>query len=169
VLNLEHGWAHCLDLDEKIAVDGGANVGMAVSPDGSRLFVTDGISHAVVAIDTATLKVVRTRFLPSLAADQTAIDATDGQTVFARDPDGGLSTVDARTLAAGKVSISGTNGISAMRLDASGQVLYLLTRDGLLVVDTRGRVIHRWPAPGDATSIDPAVTVPGRGAYRCAC
>jgi DNA-binding beta-propeller fold protein YncE len=169
VLNLEKGWAHCLDLDEKIAAGGAANAGLAVSPDGSRLFVTDGVSHAVVAIDTATLKVVGTRFLPSLAADQTALDATDGRTVFARDPEGGLSTVDARTLAAGPVSISGADGITALRLDGSGQMLYLLTRDGLLVVDARGRVLHRWPAPGDATSIDPAVTVPGRGAYRCAC
>jgi DNA-binding beta-propeller fold protein YncE len=169
VLNLDKGWAHCLDLDEDIGVSGSANAGLAVSPDGARLFVTDGISHAAVAIDTTTLKVLRTAFLPSLDTNETSIDATDGRTVFARDSEGGLSTIDARTLAAGPVSISGAAGISALRMDASGEALYLLTRDGLLVVDSRGRVVHRWRAPGDASSIDPAVTVPGRGAYRCAC
>ena len=170
VLNLDKGWAHCLELDEKIGVAGSTNAGLAVSPDGSRLFVTDGISHAVVAIDTATLKIVRTRFLPIVANTyQPPLDATDGHTVFVGDQEGGFSAIDARTLAAGPVSISGSSGISAMRIDASGDALYLLTRDGLLVVDRRGRVLDRWVAPGDATSIDPSVSVPGRGAYRCAC
>jgi hypothetical protein len=59
--------------------------------------------------------------------------------------------------------------ITALHVDAAGKTLYLLTQDGLLVADRRGRIVRRWPSPGNATSIDPAVTVPGSGAYRCAC
>jgi outer membrane protein assembly factor BamB len=170
VLNLDKGWAHCLDLDEKIGASGSADAGLAVSPDGSRLFVTDGVSQAVVAIDTATLEVVRTRFLPSLASGgQTALDASNGRTLYVPNDVGGLSAIDARSLAADSTRIPSSSALTAVRMDASGAALYLLTADSLLVVDRRGRVIHKWAAPGDASAIDPAVTVPGRGAYPCAC
>ncbi len=170
VLNLDRGWAHCLDLDEKIGLSGSAAAGLAVSPDGSRLFVTDGVSQAVVAIDTASLKVVRTRILPSLSSDsQTSLDASNGAMLFVPNDVGGLSAVDTGSLALQSVSIPSATALTAVRMDASGAALYLLTKDALLVVDRRGRVIHRWAAPGEASAIDPAVTVPGRGAYRCAC
>jgi hypothetical protein len=171
VLNLEHGWAHCVDLNEKIGVGGDSNPALAESPDGSRLFLTDGTTHAFVAIDTKTLKVVRTRFTAPLATSTApALLATDATTLFARDGYiGALSTVDARTLAPDAHRISGLPEISALRMDGSGQVLYVLTQSGLLVVDRRGKILHRWPNPGDAFSIDPSVTTPGSGVYRCAC
>lgn len=170
VLNLGEGWAFCIELDGKIGASGNVIPGLALSPDGSRLFVTDGVAEAVAAIDTKTLHVVRTRFVSSFAnAEHSSIVATDGRTVFARNALGGLSTVDAQTLAPTSLTFSGASGISALRVDGSGEALYLLTGEGLLVVDRRGRVVHRWPVPGDATSIDPAVSVPGSGAYRCAC
>jgi DNA-binding beta-propeller fold protein YncE len=141
-----------------------------VSPDGSRLFVTDGVAHAVAAIDTSTLEVVRTRFLPTLQnADATAITATDGHTVFVRNRLGGISAVDAQTLALQPEAISDSEGITGLRMNAAGTTLYLLSQSGFVVADRRGRIEHRWPNPGDATSIDPSVTVPGAGAYQCAC
>jgi outer membrane protein assembly factor BamB len=171
VLNLDKGWAHCVDLNEKIGVGGNSNPALAESPDGSRLFLTDGTTHAFVAVDTKTLRVVRTRFTTPIAtSDAPALLATDGNTLFARDGYiGALSTVDARTLAPVGRKISGLPEISALRMDGSGQALYVLTQSGLLVVDRRGKVVHRWPNPGDAFSIDPSVTTPGSGVYRCAC
>jgi hypothetical protein len=170
VLNLEDGWAHCLDLDEQIGLSGAADAGLAVSPDGSRLFVTDGVSHTVVAIDTASLKVVRTRFLSSLASGgQTALDVSNGATLYVPNNAGGLTAIDTQSLAVQSTRIPSASALTAVRMDAAGAALYLLTKDALLVVDRRGRVIHRWAAPGDANAIDPAVTVPGRGAYPCAC
>ena len=169
VLNLDKGWAHCVDLDEKIGVGGNANPALAVSPDGSRLFLTDGTTGAVAAVDTKTLRVLRTRFLPPLAnAEQVSLLATDGHTVFARSGYGGLATIDASTLALAKPLLRAA-AMSALRVDGPQQTLYLLTESELLVLDTRGRILRHWANPGDATSIDPSVTVPGRGAYQCAC
>jgi DNA-binding beta-propeller fold protein YncE len=169
VLNLAKGWAYCIDLNEKIGASGNVNAGLAVSPDGSRLFVTDGVANAIAAIDTTTLRVLRTRFLMTIASTNLpALTATDGRTVFAQDGSE-ISTIDARTLAPKTSTVYRATGISALHVDASGEALYLLTAEGLLVVDRRGHVVHRWPAPGDATSMDPAVTVPGSASYRCAC
>jgi DNA-binding beta-propeller fold protein YncE len=170
VLNLAEGWAHCVELDEAIGVSGAANAGLATSPDGSRLFATDGVSHSISAIDTKTLRVVRTRFLPELAGtDAPSVTASDGPSVFVR-AGSQLRALDAGTLALEAApSIADGSGLTAVHLDRSGSALYLLTTEGVLVVDARGRLVRRWATPGDATSIDPAVTAPGHGAYRCAC
>ena len=170
VLNLDEGWAHCVDLDEKIGVGGEANPALAVNPDGSRLFVTDDRTSAVVAIDTKSLRVLRTRFSAQLGSvDAPAVLATDGTTLFTRDGYSALSTIDATTLAPTTRAFQSSGTISAIRIDRSGEALYVLTDRGLLVLDQQDRIVHNWPNPGDASSIDPSVTVPGSGAYRCAC
>jgi hypothetical protein len=170
VLNLEKGWAHCVELDEKIGMAGTANAALAVSPDGSRLFITDGTTGAFAVMDTTSLHVVHTRFIAALGDLSTpSLLATDGRTLFTRDNEGGLATVDAKTLSTDAQTISETSAINALRLDGSGQTLYVLTTDRVILLDRRGHVIRTWASPGDATSLDPSVSVPGSGAYRCAC
>ena len=79
-----------------------------------------------------------------------------------------MATIDAGTLALAKPFIRAA-AMSALRVDGPRRTLYLLTDSDLLVLDTRGRILRRLPNPGDATSLDPSVTVPGSGAYQCAC
>jgi hypothetical protein len=171
VLNLDEGWAYCVGLDETIGVRGEADPALAESPDGSRLFLTDGVTNALASIDTKSLKVLRTRFSapPLTGLQASAFLATDGDTLFTRDGYAGLSTIDAGTLERSKQVITAPATISTVRVDHSSEALYVLTDQGMFVLDRRGRVLRTWANPGDATSIDPSVTVPGSGAYRCAC
>jgi DNA-binding beta-propeller fold protein YncE len=168
VLNLEHTWAHCLELDVEIGVGGAATAALAVSADGKRLYVSDRTSGALVAIDTQTLRTIRTRFVRELANDSSgSVLAADGNTLFVNASGGGLTRVDARTLEPEAGVVAQTASVTAMQVDHSG-ALYLLAAQGLFVIDSRGRPIERWDAPGDAMTIAPQ-TAPGRGTYQCAC
>lgn len=168
VLDLEHGWAHCLELDEAIAPTGGANAAVALSADGSRLYVSDRTSGALVAIDTHALSAIRTRFIEQFARAGTAsLLATAGSTLFVNDVRG-LVRVDASTLEVEPGVVASRAAVTSMRADHEGRALFVLATDGLFVLDRRGRQLARWGLPGDANEIAP-VTEPGRGTYQCAC
>ena len=66
MLNLTKGWAFCIDLDERIGEDG-VNPSLAVSPDGSTLYASDGSSGLTATIDTATLKTRRVSRVSAIA------------------------------------------------------------------------------------------------------
>lgn len=55
VLDLDEGWAFCLDLPQ--AIGWSAPAALAVSPDGGRLWVTDAAGHGAV-VDTGALEVL---------------------------------------------------------------------------------------------------------------
>jgi len=168
VLDLAHGWAHCLELDEAIAPDGGANAALALNADGSRLYVSDRVSGALVAIDTAKLRAIRTRFATDLPGLQSsALLAAAGSTLFAN-ATRGLVRIDANTLEPEHGVIAPTEEVTGVRADNAGHALFVLATDGLFVLDGRGRRLARWGLPGDATSIAPP-SMPGRGVYKCAC
>jgi hypothetical protein len=57
VLNLDEGWAFCLDLPEPLGWN--TQAALAVAPDGDRLWVTEGAGHGAV-VDTAALEVLAT-------------------------------------------------------------------------------------------------------------
>jgi DNA-binding beta-propeller fold protein YncE len=168
VLDLAHGWAHCLELDEDIAKAGGANAALALNADGSRLYVSDRLSHALVAIDTATLRPTRTRFDADLTnPDGPALLAATGSTLFLNE-DHGLVRVAAATLKPEGRVVDAGEQFRALRADHAGRVLFGLASTGVLVLDARGRRLALWGLPGDAYDIAPS-TAPGRGSYQCAC
>ena len=168
VLDLAHGWAHCLELDEDIATDGNAVAALALNADGSRLFVSDRLSHALVAIDTRTLRPVRTRFVSELApAESGALLANAGENLFLN-ATRGLVRVDARTLLPEPGIVAANEEVTSLRSDHSGSALFVLATDGVFVLDGRVHELERWGLPGDASEIAPA-TQPGRGSYPCAC
>lgn len=60
VLNLRDKWAHCIDLPMPFGMGRATASAVAVSPDGSRLYVSDWSNGAVAVVDPEALKVVRT-------------------------------------------------------------------------------------------------------------
>lgn len=75
VLNLRFGWAHCVDLPQPFGTGEATAGAIAVSPGGTKLYVTDWSNGTVAVVDPAKLKVV--------ARDEVALGAEDDETFAA--------------------------------------------------------------------------------------
>ena len=129
--------------------------------------MTERDTGAVVSIDTRTLRTTRTRFVDSLRmSGSPALLATDGSSLFVNVDGPGLTRLDARTLTPEPHVLAPTEHVLSLQADRSGRALYVLAPNGLLVLAPDGRVVERWAAPGDATTMAPP-TAPGHGTYLC--
>jgi DNA-binding beta-propeller fold protein YncE len=83
VLDLEAGWAYCLDLPDPFGQGPAAGHTLAVSPDGRRLFVADLGSGLLAEADTEALTVQRVTPVPSSpGATAYAAVSPDGRSLY---------------------------------------------------------------------------------------
>jgi DNA-binding beta-propeller fold protein YncE len=141
VLDLQEGWAHCVGLPERLWDRPAAEQAMAVSPDGSRLFVVDAALGIVTALDTSTLE---TRVAEDVGfgevggASSAAVVSADGRTLFvaAGGRDSTLFAVDIATFeVVDRWSVDGR--VSGLGLSGDGERLYVASGRGVAVVDPR--------------------------------
>jgi YVTN family beta-propeller protein len=80
LLNLEGAWTHCIDLPAPFGTGRVTSHAMAISDDGTRLFVADPSSGGLAVIDPRTARVLRTVTvnLRALRDGVSAAVATDG-------------------------------------------------------------------------------------------
>lgn len=145
VLDLHEGWAHCVGLPKQLWDRPATEQAMAVSPDGSTLYVVDPARGVIAAMDTETLE---TRVETGVAfGDVTDADASvqvsaDGSTLFvvAGGSTSTLFTLDAATFeVTHRAELEGR--ISGLGLSGDGARLYAANGRGVAVLD---------PATGDA-------------------
>jgi hypothetical protein len=79
VLNVAEGWAYCLGLDQPVGSI--TTSAMTVSPDNSRLWVTDATGFGAV-VDTDDLAVLRMGSFPIEGGDASLAAASDGDHLF---------------------------------------------------------------------------------------
>jgi hypothetical protein len=177
VLDLEEGWAHCLDLPQPFGSGSSAAVALAVSPDGHELVVADAEVGAIAVAETEHLTIARTGDLPaSLDAPAAAAIGPGGALHLAAGPT--LRRIDTRTLeTTGTTTIDW--GVLGLDVSPDGEELYVgYTGDE---GDPFGRIEVRDGRTGDAdrsfglTLPDPLAFV-GResprlpyGTKECAC
>jgi hypothetical protein len=83
ILDLQVGSAFCLDLPMPFGVDPEAAHALAVSADGSRLYVAEGGEGALAAVDTAQMKVLDTARLGPDRGALALLAAPDGRLFLA--------------------------------------------------------------------------------------
>jgi YVTN family beta-propeller protein len=143
LLNLDGAWTHCIDLPAPFGTGDVTTHAMAVSGDGSRLYVADPSSGGVAVIDPGTQRVLNsvTRNLRSLRQGVSAAVSSDGtlylagtKRILAFDGD---SLRLLRTLPLRRP-------VSAIATGTDASKLYVAVKNGVDTLDaTTGRRLER--------------------------
>ena len=136
LLNLEGAWTHCIDLPMPFGTGAVTTHALAMSADGSRLYVVDPSSGGVAVIDPTRAKVLEsvTMDLGALTkGDASAQVGADGTLYLA----GGsqVLAVDGSTLETMQRWDLGER-VSGLAVGSDGTRLYLAVRNGVKVVDS---------------------------------
>ncbi|MBA2311488.1 MAG: hypothetical protein H0V97_01655 [Actinobacteria bacterium] len=138
VLNLEHAWAHCVDLPAPFGTGLATASALAQSPDGSRLYVTDWSKGAIATIDPVGLKVQ--------SVGHVDLGSADNETFAAAGGDGSLYVAGSSTVVVVHASTLRATARWRMRSEVSGLAL---SRDGTrLYVGQKGSVLTLDAASG---------------------
>lgn len=144
VLNLEKGWAHCVDLPMPFGRDEPARV-LAVAPDGDRLYAVDG--RAIAVIDADRLRVDSVHMLPSSdPAPSAGAVGRDGRLYLTAGSN--VRVLDGQTFdEVGSWPVQ--DSVRALVLGRGEDHLFVSTRSGIEVFEVpAGRRIGAFPAPG---------------------
>jgi hypothetical protein len=173
VLDLEHGWAHCVGLE---APFGGASVGLAVSRDGATVYVVDAFAGALAELDAASIAITRRAEITPVATDvavtPAASVAVGDETLYVG------AGADVRAYDRDSLALDGTWGapgaVLGLRLDAAERWLFVALAERIVSLDPRQLVVaDEHPVPGavNVRSGDPATRpVDGeRDEVKCAC
>jgi DNA-binding beta-propeller fold protein YncE len=140
VLNLRKGWAFCAGLPEELWGQPARAQAMAVSPDGSRLYVVDTTRATVAVMDTRSLEIVQEAAAPSLAsagrARASVLMSVDGRRLFVGGAGDGRQVV---VLDAADLSLADRWGmpdrVSGFGMSPDGRRLYVALGDRVTVLD----------------------------------
>ena len=177
VLDLREGWAHCVDLPAPWGAGSQGAIGIAVSPDGGDLWVTDRELGTVALVDTADLTIARTADIAPVLPDSTVASAgPDGHLYVATGTD--ITVLGRDTLAVEDAWRTGEY-VTGLDVSTDGDELYVgrqpSVNDDLSRVDVfdtrRGEELRTLTSelPEPLTSLGRDRTPLPYGTKECAC
>lgn len=136
LLNLEGGWTHCIDLRAPFGTGPVTTHAMALSPDGSRLFVADPSSGGLAVISPLETKVLKSVTLDLRALTKGHASAAAGQdgTLYLA---GGreILVIDGQSLEI-RARWSTGKEVTGIALGSDGRRLYASTQGKVVVFGT---------------------------------
>lgn len=154
LLNLDGAWTHCIDLPAPFGTGTATTHAMAVSDDGSRLYVADPSSGGLAVIDPRGPRVLRavTTDLRFLRDGASATVSSDGTLYLASHHQ--VIAFDGASLRKLR-SLRSDPAISGITTSADGSKLYAGARGRLLVLDAAtGRRVDTVRVRGSSTLVD---------------
>ena len=147
LLNLDGAWTHCIDLPPPFGTGDVTTHAMAVSADGSRLYVADPSSGGVAVIDPEAAVVLNsaTVDLEALRTDASASVSPDGNLYLAGHHK--VLVLDGDSLELLR-TFRVRPAITGIAMGNDGRSLYAGVRGGVLILDLRSsKVIERVRIP----------------------
>jgi DNA-binding beta-propeller fold protein YncE len=156
-LKLDARWAHCVDLPEGI---GGSNLSasaIAVSPDGSHLYVVDRAARRLVEVDTDALTVTRSVDVPFSAPSSSAaiVMSRDGRLYIGDGPS--ILAIRTDTLAV-SARLPTAGPVSALAVAGDGHGLFASSPHHIDAFDVAHGPQTSTPLPDDAVAISHILT-----------
>jgi DNA-binding beta-propeller fold protein YncE len=155
VLNLEGAWAYCMPLPKALWGAPAGEQAMAVSPDGTRLYVVDPSRDTVAVVGTRRTKVLRTSTVAVAtddASNAAAAVSADGATLFVATGEA-VVVLDAATLDVRSRWPTATP-VQALAPGADGAVLYAAFADRIDLLDPSTGAVRGSIPVGGALAID---------------
>lgn len=170
VLDLDEQWAHCIDLPAAFS-GAGESTALALSADGSRLYVADRSGGVVSAVDTESLETTRTeRLWRGFWGQVVATTSPTDELLVSAGPR--VDVLDAETLRPVR-SLAMTEQVTSLQFQADEQLAVALVANIVWVDPTSGAVVQTSaladgpPITGLGTTQGSAVGLP-KG-IDCAC
>ena len=169
VLDLDQEQATCVDLPADFAVSPlGA---LAVSPSGTRLYVTAPAVGAIAELDTDALTVTRTTTMSSQTVATTTRATASATTLYVA-VDATITPISLDDLHLGEQFFA-PGPVIGMKPSSDGTVLYVSLADRVLALDPRTMTQRREldvPTTDPIDHVAPELPpIPGSGYVKCAC
>ena len=170
VLDLQEGWAHCVELPQPFGTGAALEPALATSADGRQLYVTDADLGLVAEIDTERLAVDRTEQLAPAGSHIDAAATVSGDELWVA-LDDEVAALDVRTLRP-NASFTVPGVVTAVRGDSRRERLYLAIDDRIDVYDRHGQRLEQAVITGGPFTYADPRDVPisaVRDGVKCAC
>ena len=169
VLDLDHEWAHCIDLPDDFALVAESATALTVSPDGKRLIAVNSATGAIAEIDTEALTVEHTS--RSSFEDGTTFAVTGADSTVYVASGRYVSAFDASDLNE-RWSVKIDQIARGLQVNKTGEKLYVGLRARVAALDVNsGKLLDSLDPPGINTiqEFGPVLGFEEEEIIKCAC
>jgi hypothetical protein len=137
LLNLEDGWAHCIDLPLPFGKGRATASAIEVSPDGGRVFVTDWTNGAVAVVDPDDVKVLSVAQIHLGDADDETFATTGGSRRLYVAGNDSVVTIDISSMkAVDRWQMDGE--VTGLEVGPDGRTVYVAVGESVTMIDAAG-------------------------------
>jgi YVTN family beta-propeller protein len=131
---------------------------IALSPDGTRYFITDSLLQELLVLDARTNQVIATVNVGGVPRG--IVISPDGATAYIANQSGYVQFVDLRTYAITRTIAVGRNGARGIMVTADGSTIYATEAQGVAVISTASNTVVQTIAMDGGSAVQLGLQLP---------